>query len=44
MSAHSVQHRMLLQMGFDVETARAGAVNPQVLQAALSGRIEKRCA
>jgi hypothetical protein len=35
---------MLVRMGFDVETARAGAVNPQILQAALSGHIPKRCA
>jgi hypothetical protein len=31
-------------MGFDVETARAGAANPRVLQAALNGQIPKRCA
>jgi hypothetical protein len=34
---------MLRRMGFDVETARAGATNPQVLQAALSGKIPKLC-
>jgi hypothetical protein len=42
--AQNATYQMLLRMGFDVETARAGAVKPQVLQAALNGRIRKRCA
>jgi hypothetical protein len=42
--AQNATYQMLLRMGFDVETARAGAVNPQVLQAALNGQIPKRCA
>jgi hypothetical protein len=37
-------YRLLICMGFDVETARAGATSPQVLHAALSGQIPRRCA